>query len=306
MPAARPAQRRNRYPQNRSCGDLHVDAADHHKTDATKGSWAVVHGERAKPPKTFCLPSLCGVVHVARLGDTAVAALAAAQSGVVSRRQLQAAGLGRGAIAHRLAEGRLHRLHRGVYLVGHAVAPAHAHQVAALLACQGPSVGDGNAVLPARDRDRRSGDRKAGDPCGGTPTVLLSHRSAAALWGLARPPADAVDVTVVGRDCGRRAGIRDYRVLDLADADWRLHEGLPVTAPARTLLDLASVVDERTLERALNEGLVQRLTTIADLRAALTRSQGRPGTPAIRRVMPSSGTALGTASCRRSGFASSA
>ncbi len=220
-----------------------------------------MHGGRAQSPKTFSLPSLCGVVHAPALGDIAIAALAAAQRGVVSRRQLEAAALGRGAIAHRLATGRLHRLHRGVYLVGHAVAPANAREVAALLACQGSALG-------------RS-----------VPAAVLSHRSAAALWGLSASPADGVDVTVVGRDCGRRVGIRDYRVLGLADADWGIRDGLPVTAPARTLLDLASVVDERTLERAVNEALVQRVATDADLRSTLARSQGRPGVPALRRLL---------------------
>src|SRR4030088_860250 len=84
--------------------------------------------------------------------DAEVAALAERQHGVVARAQLDALGVGRGAVEHRLEEGRLHGLHRGVYAVGHRVIPREGHWMAAVLAMGSEAV--------------------------------LSHRSAAALWGM--------------------------------------------------------------------------------------------------------------------------
>jgi hypothetical protein len=182
----------------------------------------------------------------------AIADIAMRQRGVVSVAQLRAVGVGRGAIAHRVASGRLHRVHKGVYLVGHAAAAPRARETAALIAC-------------------------------GTDAVL-SHRSAGAIWGLTRPWPGPVDVTV-GRDCGRRAGIRLHRVGVLDRRDIRHREGLVVTAPARTLIDLASVLNESDTERALNEALVLKLTGEPDLHAAVLRSHGRPGTATLRSIL---------------------
>lgn len=182
-----------------------------------------------------------------------MAAVAAAQHGVISRRQLTAVGLGRSAIAHRVAQGRLHRLHRGVYLVGHEVPARLAPEVAALLACSGAG-------------------------------AVLSHRTAATLWGVG-PPTEGVDVTVVGRDCGRRAGVRVHRVRHLDTRDRALRERLPITAPARTLLDLAEAIPPRDLERAVAEALVKKLTTEPQLERLLSRSPGRRGTRPLRAIL---------------------
>jgi predicted transcriptional regulator of viral defense system len=84
--------------------------------------------------------------------EEAITALAARPHGVVARRQLTGLGFGRGGIRHRLSCGGLHRIHRGVYAVGHRQLSRHGRWIKAVLAC-----GDG---------------------------ALLSHRSAAALWGL--------------------------------------------------------------------------------------------------------------------------
>jgi very-short-patch-repair endonuclease/predicted transcriptional regulator of viral defense system len=197
---------------------------------------------------------------VSERGDRALAVIAAAQRGVVSRRQLTAVGLGRSAIAHRIAKGRLHRLHRGVYLLGHAVPPRLAPEIAALLSC--------------------------GDD------AVLSHRTAAALWGIASP-ADHVDVTVVGRDCGRRCGVQVHRVRRLDLRDRALRDRIPITAPARTLLDLAETIPPPDIERALAEALVRKLTTEAQLQRLLSRSLGRRGSRALRTILSqSSGPAL--------------
>lgn len=112
--------------------------------------------------------------------DRGIARLAARQHGVVTVLQLLAIGLTRKAIRHRVATGRLHPVHRGVYLVGHAVMPPLAAETAAILAS-----GDGTD---------------------------LSHHSAAALWIL-RPASPAeVFVTVAGRNPGRRPGVHVHRV----------------------------------------------------------------------------------------------
>ena len=99
--------------------------------------------------------------------DRAVARVAGRQRGLITRAQLAEAGLGRGAIAHRVAEGRLHRVHRGVYLVGHRVPAPLARETAALLA-----IGVG---------------------------AVLSHRSAAKLWQMPVPAVRDVEVSLVAR-----------------------------------------------------------------------------------------------------------
>src|SRR4051794_26459016 len=154
----------------------------------------------------------------------------AAQRGCVTRGQLRAVGLGDGAIAHRVAVGRLHRLFRGVYLVGHPVPPPLAWETAALLATG--------------------------------PTAVISHLSAAALWGITERP-DEVHVTVSGRRCRRQQNLRPHNgTLDRREI--RRREGLPVTSPERTLRDLSSFLDRPTLERITNEAEGSRLVRPRD------------------------------------------
>jgi len=195
------------------------------------------------------------VMHALGRGDPAIAGVAGVQYGVVTHEQLLRCGLGRGAIAHRLSRGRLHRLHRGVYLVGHRAAPPLARQLAAVLAC-----GEGAA---------------------------LSHRSAAELWELlpGGGAGAAVDVTVCARNGGRRPGIRVHRSRRLDSRDLTERERIPVTAPARTLLDLAETADTRELERAFDEARVRKLVRSNDLRALLARSPGRHGALALEGML---------------------
>src|SRR3954451_4322934 len=96
--------------------------------------------------------------------DAWIARVAARQHGVVTAKQLAAAGLGRAAISERTGVGRLHRLHRGVYAVGHSAPSHHQRWMAAGLAC-----GDG---------------------------AVLSHGSAAALWELLKPLDGPIHVSV--------------------------------------------------------------------------------------------------------------
>jgi very-short-patch-repair endonuclease len=216
-----------------------------------------MHGQGAPGHKPIAIQSVCGAVQVSERGDRGVAELAAAQRGVVSRGQLAAIGLGRGAIGHRVATGRLHRLHPRVYLVGHAIPPRLAPELAALLWC------GGNAVL--------------------------SHRTAAMLWGLIDGPVRGVDVSVKGRDCGRRAGIRVHRVRHLSRDSVAIREQLPVTTPTRTLLDFAEAVGPSDLERAVAEALTRRLTDEDALRQTAERAVGRRGGRALRDLLNEAG-----------------
>lgn len=149
--------------------------------------------------------------------NDAMLALAERQHGVVSRAQLDALDLGRGAIEHRLDEGRLHPLHRGVYAVGHRVVSRQGRWMAAVLA-MGPG-------------------------------AVLSHRSAAALWGLRTTARARVEVTVPGPRRSRPA-LEVHRARLAAD-EVTLERGIPVTTASRTLLDLAAVVGSRQMERAV-------------------------------------------------------
>ena len=192
-------------------------------------------------------------VHPPRPGrDWMIATLATMQYGVVSRRQLLAAGIGAGAIETRLKRHQLHPLHRGVYAVGHTALVPLAREMAAVLAC-GPS-------------------------------AALSHYSAAWLWGLLEMAYDLIDVTV-GRSSHKRPGVRVHRSRTLGPEDVRTHRGIPVTAPARTLLDLAEVASARELERAFAEAITQRLTTHAALAAAVENARGHRGAGRLRDLL---------------------
>jgi len=154
--------------------------------------------------------------------DLVIAGVAARQHGVVSTAQLVGAGISKDATFHRLRVGRLHRVHRGVYAVGHLRLGNDGRGMAAVLAC-----GDG---------------------------AVVSHRSAAALWRLLPTIAGPVDVTVP--DLGGRSsrpGIRLHRSRKLTAEAQTMHRGIPVTTPARTIADLRRVVPPERLQRAIRE-----------------------------------------------------
>ena len=161
----------------------------------------------------------------------------------------------RGAIQHRLATGRLHRFHHGIYLVGHPAAHPHTAALAALLSC---------------------GERAA-----------ISHGSAVALWDLIPSSEPEVEVTVSGWNCRRGSGIRVHRVRELDRLDRRTRAGIAVTAPARSLLDFAATASDPDLERAFAEAQVRRLVSHGELRAAADRAPRRAGGPRIRALLAS-------------------
>jgi hypothetical protein len=176
--------------------------------------------------------------------DQSIAQLAGNQHGHVSLSQLEALGASRGAVSKRSQTGRLHRVHQGVYAVGHPNRTNEGKWIAAVLAC-----GDG---------------------------AVLSHRAAAALWRLLPPPTGPVDVTVPG-NAGRtrRRGIRIHRSTTLTQQATTRRANIPVTTPARTLLDLRSCVDAKTLGRARRQAEVlgYRLDEASEIEPDLTRSE---------------------------------
>jgi very-short-patch-repair endonuclease len=153
--------------------------------------------------------------------DVAIARLAANQHGVLSSQQLNARGVDASGIKRRIAAGRLHRVHRGVYAVGHPNIGNEGRWMAAVLA-----FGEG---------------------------AVLSHQSAGALWKIGAP-TQVVDVTVP-RDTGRaaRPGIRLHRSRTLSPDDVTRRARIPVTKPARTLADLHRVLSRKQFARALRE-----------------------------------------------------
>src|SRR4051812_38559181 len=146
--------------------------------------------------------------------DAAVAEIAAEQHGVVSIAQLRAVGISDEAVRRRAEAGRLHRLHRGVYAVGHAADSWRKRWMAAALAC-----GEG---------------------------AVLSHMSAAALWGLLRTEEGPVDISVPHRSSRkRRGGIHLHRSRTLIAPMTTHRHRIPVTTPARTISDLEGKVPSR-------------------------------------------------------------
>jgi very-short-patch-repair endonuclease len=176
--------------------------------------------------------------------DARLAALAERQYGVVTRGQLRRVGLGETGIDERLRTKRLHRLHRGVYAVGHRILRAEAHYLAAVLAC-----GDG---------------------------AVLSHLDAAAHWEIRQRSSGLIHVTVPRRSGRRRcAGIRVHRSGRLGPSETTIHERIPTTSVARTLLDLADVLSAQRLKRAVDEAEYRRLLDMTALVAVVQNNPGR-------------------------------
>jgi very-short-patch-repair endonuclease len=167
--------------------------------------------------------------------DRAIAELARSQQGIVTTAQLAAAGIGPRAVEHRVAGGRLTRVHRGVYRVGPIAGP-YSQEMAAVLATGG----------------------------------VLSHHTAAAIWGV-RPPHDGDVHVVAERKARSRRGLKVHRSSSLTAA---VHLGLPLTTVPRTLHDLAPVLSGYELERAVEEAVIRGLATPEELttRPALRRA----------------------------------
>jgi very-short-patch-repair endonuclease len=169
--------------------------------------------------------------------DRRIVALAERQHGVVTRRQLCELGVGKSATDARIRDGRLWRVHQGVYAVGRPTLTLHGRFIAAVLSCG--------------------------------PGAALSHIAAGVLLSLLDERGPRIDVTVPRGGQRRRRGAVVIHRAALPAADVTTKHGISVTTPARTLIDLADVLPRRRLERALDEA--------AYLRLAVTDLQPRPG-----------------------------
>jgi very-short-patch-repair endonuclease len=179
--------------------------------------------------------------------DTVVARLAARQHGVVARWQLVALGIDPTAIKRRVADGRLRRVHRGVYAVG--PLDRKGYWMAAVLA--------------------------------GGEGALLSHRDAAALWNLRQTNRTAIDVTVPCARRRHRPRITLHSSGEIHPDDRAEVDGIPVTSVARTLLDLAEVVWTEKLRRAYEAAERHWLLDMHAVNELLARSNGRRGLSAL-------------------------
>ena len=175
--------------------------------------------------------------------------MAAERDGVLSIHELRACGLDDHAIARRVRAGHLHRLHRGVYAVGHRGLTLRGRFRAAVLACG-----------------------EAG---------VLSHFAAAAFWGFWNWEERLVDVTIVGCGSRRVAGVRVHGSRTV-ERDVQLRHGMRVTTPARTLLDLAAVLPAKGLRRIVRRAQAQRAVSIRQILEVCDRSPGHHGAARLR------------------------
>jgi very-short-patch-repair endonuclease len=157
-----------------------------------------------------------------------IARIAERQHGVITSAQLAALGLSPSAISRQVKAGRLHRIHRGVYAVGHKRLSREGRWLAAVFACG--------------------------------PGAVLSHRSAAALWGMRPQSSGAMEVTVPGMS-GRaqRHGLLVHRSTSLDPSTTTRTHGIPATTPARTISDLRRILPSDQLDAAVRRAEMLRL-----------------------------------------------
>jgi very-short-patch-repair endonuclease len=170
---------------------------------------------------------------------------------VVSKAQLAKLGLTRDAVRRRVEKKRLQRLYPGVYAVGHDALTVDSRRLAAVIAC-----GAG---------------------------ALLSHRAAGSAQGLLLS-SPQFDVTV-SQPRKSKPGIVVHRSRLIHPEDRAVERGIPVTCVARTLVDLADVLSEERLAKAVHEAEVRRAFDLEAIERTLTRLPGRTGRHRLRRVL---------------------
>jgi very-short-patch-repair endonuclease len=173
---------------------------------------------------------------------------------VVSRAQLLAMGFTPAQVKGRLQRGLLHRVHRDVFAVGHERLVAHARLVAALLTCG--------------------------------PDAFLSHRTAAAVWGLHEVNPRHIDVTVSGENPPIRSGLVMHRTARSPDrADVLMRNGLRVSSVSRLLIELAATETPAELDRLITEAVRKRILDLGALEAALERHPRWPGMSKLKAAL---------------------
>jgi hypothetical protein len=178
--------------------------------------------------------------------------LARQQHWVVTRGQLLALGLSASGVKRRVGRGRLHPVGRGIYAVGRPELTQQGRWMAAVLSCG--------------------------------PGAVLSHGSAATLWGFGSEADRWIEVSAVEAN-RRRPGIRCHCLVSLDPADRTEYRGIPVIGPVRTLVDLAASLPPLSLERAINEADKRELTDPDSLRAALPRFASHRGVGRLRTLL---------------------
>ena len=191
-------------------------------------------------------------------GDGEVARLAELQHGHIHLHQLRAAGIGKNAVAHRVRTGRLHATLPCIYLVGRPQTDVFGRMMAAALHFKGDA--------------------------------LISSQTAAYLWGLldttqALRDDRAIDVLLVGRNANCPTGVRIQRARSLERRDVRRRNGIPVTSPARTILDLAATMDDLELEAALTAALRRNLVRRSHLGDVMERHPRSKGVGRLRALL---------------------
>jgi len=182
-----------------------------------------------------------------------IADLAFAQHGVVALDQLLEFGLSARAVRDRAAAGRLHRVHAGVYAVGHDRLTRDGRYMAAVLACR--------------------------------PDSALSHRSSADKRGLRHTSRSAVEVMTPRRAGRGRAGIDAHTSSTMLARDIEQVDGIPCTTVARTLLDLAAILPRRAVERAFDQAEVLQVLDARAIEDVLARTNGHRGNAKLRSIL---------------------
>ena len=185
--------------------------------------------------------------------DESIGRVAGRQRGYVTRAQLLELGLGPEAIRSRIKQRRLILIHRGVYALGHAPEAPRDRAYAVVLAC--------------------------------APDGVLSHGSAASLWGIYDRWWTPFEVIV--ETARRRPGIRVRRAT-LAKEDVRRHLGIRVTSPARTVFDIAPRLTDKALTRAVNELRIKRLLKLEQLAELATRLPRHRGASRVKPLVENS------------------
>jgi very-short-patch-repair endonuclease len=223
----------------------HSDRGQRSSRDAEIAQDDVDRAERGK-----ARPRQNGAPEGNEIRGHAIAGLATSQKGAISRRQLEDGGLSPDAIDRRAVNGTLHRIYRGVYLVGHEALAPFGRESAALLAC-----GDG---------------------------AVLSHESAALVWSMVEDYDGDVHVTMIGRQLHSRAGLCVHRTS--MPPQVRQRHGLTVTSPAQTVLDLAASKSPH-LEHAFIEAHGARLVSPSEVERAIKRAGSKRGVRAVRALI---------------------
>jgi hypothetical protein len=167
--------------------------------------------------------------------------------------QLVELGVDRRRIQRWIADGRLRRVHHGVYALGHTAPSTHGDYAAAVLA--------------------------------GGPGAVLSHYAAAHVLHLIRGAAPPPEITVPTRAGRRRPGIVIHRVSALHVLDSADYEDIPATTVPRTLLDIAPSLDPIRLTRACHEAWVRHDTRPQYIEACIARNPTKHGASKLRRAL---------------------